>query len=135
MFQLKKIKKFLHSREEKFPHSREGWNLFRKKDKNSRESVDKEKKKIFCLIVLNVLFLFILSGCSRKQQKAMIIKSSVCTTQLEESVARMTHIPDAPFGFRLQAVIPDQNNEQNVQIVYYPVNGVTVDSAAVKKNY
>jgi hypothetical protein len=87
----------------------------------------------------NITFLFFsiifFSGCSHKQEKAMIIKSCAQTTQLEESVARMTHIPDAPFGFRLQAVIPDQKNPESVQIVYYPIKGVSIDADAVKKNY
>lgn len=83
----------------------------------------------------SIFFFILFSGCSRKQQKAMIVASSQNNTQLEESVARMTHIPDAPLGFRLQAVIPDQNNAENVQIVYYPAKGILIDSASVKKYY
>ncbi len=86
-------------------------------------------------LFLSLFLVSIFAGCSRKQQKAMIIKSSNCTVQLEESVARMTHVPDAPLGFYLQAVIPDQTNEENVQIVYCPGKGVSVDADVVKKNY
>ncbi|MBP6891995.1 hypothetical protein KBB68_00280 [Candidatus Babeliales bacterium] len=92
---------------------------------------------MFQLKNIKILFLSIVffSGCSRKQQKAMVLKSCERTTQLEESVARMTHIPDAPFGFRLQAVIPDQTNPESVQIVYHPVKSLMVDLDVVKKNY
>ena len=77
----------------------------------------------------------LLPGCLKKQSKAMIIRSSAKISQLEESVARMTQIPDALFGFRLQAVIPDQIHEENVQIVYHPIKGSSIDAAMVKKYY
>lgn len=96
---------------------------------------DGQKRKTVQSLFVVMFGLFILPGCSRKQQKAMIVKSCQRTTQLEESVARMTHVPDVPFGFRLQAVIPDQANPESVQIVYHPVKGVSIDSDVVKKNY
>ncbi len=86
-------------------------------------------------ILLSLLVCFFISGCSRKHSKAIIIKPSQDITHLEESVARMTQIPDAVFGFRLQAVIPDQEHEENVQIVYHPVKGSLIDLEMVKKYY
>ena len=52
-----------------------------------------------------------------------------------ETVAGMTHIPDAPFGFRLHKLVRDVENPQNVQICYKVKKSVKVELHDVKKMY
>ena len=55
--------------------------------------------------------------------------------ELEETVARMTQIPDVPFGFRLHSVILDQSNTDNLKILYHPKKSAKIDLEYLKKDY
>ncbi|OGB86474.1 hypothetical protein A3J41_02870 [candidate division TM6 bacterium RIFCSPHIGHO2_12_FULL_38_8] len=77
--------------------------------------------------------LFLLSACS--DQKKQKIAKQGNPAELEETVARMSYIPDAPFGFRLQGVVYDQHNPKNVQILYRSAKKISIDFKDLRQTY
>lgn len=72
------------------------------------------QRLIFSLFGLAAL---IFSGCSFKK-KSSIKKHSAHHQELQEKLASLTHLPDAPFGFKLRSIVEDQINSDNIQITY-----------------
>lgn len=91
------------------------------------------KNKIFILF-LAVAFV---SGCQNK--KAALVKASKPKKQdklfLQESVARISQLPDCPFGFDIKKIVVDENNPENVQLYYQATDKESIDYHQVKDSY
>lgn len=73
-----------------------------------------------------------LSGCTHHKKYQ---KTNSNTEELEETVARITHIPDAPFGLRLHNIVHDQIHPDNVQILYRLLKKAIIDRPDLKTFY
>lgn len=87
------------------------------------------KQQLF--LFLFMLFFFV--GCGPKQKGQ--IKKGIKDVQLQEMAARVTSIPDTPFGFYLHRVIYDENNNSNCQIQYRLLKKTQFDVQSLKESY
>lgn len=82
------------------------------------------------------------SGCASKKEHSKIKMNIDDAQQLQETVARVTHIPDIPFGFKVLKVMRDvtpslesKAQGDNIQILYQPLRTTKVVLAQLKQWY
>jgi len=100
---------------------------------------------MFQLKQTNILFFVCilgLFGCAGKKEYSKVKMNVDDTQQLQETVARVTHIPDVPFGFKVLKVVYDVTSPAqsksvsgNIQIMYQPLKTAKIDNAILKKWY
>lgn len=100
---------------------------------------------MFQLKQTNILcFLCILAfaGCAGKKEHSKMKMNLDDAKLLQETVARVTHVPDVPFGFKVLKIMHDTTPSlelnvvsDNIQIVYQPFKTAKIDNAVLKKWY
>ncbi|MCX5923673.1 MAG: hypothetical protein NTU89_03865 [Candidatus Dependentiae bacterium] len=88
-------------------------------------------------ILILFLSLVFIGGCQNK--KAALVKPQKQKKQdklfLQESVARISQLPDCPFGFEVKKIVTDENNSENLQIFYQSTNKDLIDYRMIKDSY
>jgi len=90
---------------------------------------------------VSFIYLFVLlsmfSGCQNKKtvNKKMSRLAKQSQMSLQESLARISDLPDGPFGFQVKKMITDQQSPENVQIFYQALDKDTVDYNKIKESY
>lgn len=80
-----------------------------------------------------LMSLLVLTGCKHKQ-KSVLTKNDKAIF-LEESVARIADIPDAPLGFEVKQVVQDLFSKPSTQIVYQAKSSNFSKMQDVEKSY
>ena len=91
------------------------------------------KSELNCRLFLYLFVLGLFAGCAPKKEPAD--KKVTKTSQLQEMIARITTIPDTPFGFYVYRVISDEINNSNCQIQYRLLKKIQLDIQALKQSY
>jgi len=90
----------------------------------------------FKTLAVCVVLMFV-SGCQNKKNAHK--KSSYPKKQehlfLQESVARISDLPDGPFGFDVKKIVKDDSNKENIQIYYQAKNKEAVDYNEIRNSY
>lgn len=78
-----------------------------------------------------VFLVFVFSGC--KKHKVMV--SIPNSLDLQEKVARITEIPDAPMGYKVYYMVTSADNVSDFQIQYKPIKKKVYSLDDLKKSY
>lgn len=90
------------------------------------------KKTLFTLI----LSLLVATGCQHKKStQQSYLKQKEDSFALQESIARISDIPDGPVGFKVKEVEKDESNPDNVRIEYKAKRKEAVQLEDIKKLY
>jgi hypothetical protein len=88
--------------------------------------------------ILSLFFsLVFMGGCQSKKQA--LVKPQRQKKQdklfLQESIARISQLPDCPFGFEVKKIVTDDNCSENLQIIYQSIDKELVDYHLIKDSY
>ena len=84
------------------------------------------------ILIFSTILLLVTTGCRHKKIAVGYTQDSFA---LQETIARLSDVPDTPVGFKIKKIEKDESNPDNVRIEYLAKKKDLVQSEDIKHLY